>query len=851
MDVDSRGFSHRLVRPNWFDIQPTDLSTRLRTLISTPEFAAVSAAILHHAIGYLNITFFLVAILTICVQAGDEFVRRDGVFDPERERAFVRDVRPRVLYVLLGAGLRFWWVVRGFVRGVGWVVRVRPEELVPGKGVVTVLVVVIGVVWVDWKMGFRCWRFLRNTCLTTLDLTKVVSRGVLHHFWELLNQLHMLVKSPNEQYKHKDDRTLQPGEIRLLRLERWIPFFGVRAVLYPVKVGDKPVYEAISYTWGTSKEQRELMINGKPFATSTSTYNALHGRSSMFRSRVVWIDYICIDQSNDVEKGSQVKMMTEIYESATRVVVWLGKPLSPRLAITLLNEMATLPSSIDSYRRYEHLTSSVQWLAMVDFFTLLWFTRVWIVQEVAVAKEVLFICGGMTFSWAMLQGWVEIFRDPQMSGLMGLTKSSQKAKRNISNFNSIVTVQRRLQITASWRKNLETLKRADAIMKALSKRNPDLESKAGEPSMMDNINAMLMPLTLPFLLTDFGDFESTDPRDKIFAFTGLVTDEPNQAFAPDYSKSVEKVYRDTAVYLLQSKEPFSVISSAGIGSKRKLELPSWVPDWTSPPTGAPFTHPSYFDDFSPDLRASACGNTQAKIHFDAGSPDVLGLDGIIFDEVTFAGKPFDYSAEDDEGCVVDEVGNRFWPQEFIGNYLWYEEAHNLAQKHGTKYGTDYDAIENAFWRTLVGDQTPFKRPAPDILYRDYKQWVELSKYNDQIAREILAKERNSLPTDERYWQTVQDTATWGTALGTCASMRKFAVTKEGHMAMLPTLAEVDDVISVVCGCRYPLLLRQKAWKGHEGTGETFYELVGECYVHGIMDGEVMNEETEVQKLLIV
>ena len=55
---------------------------------------------------------------------------------------------------------------------------------------------------------------------------------------------------------------------------------------------------------------------------------------------------------------------------------------------------------------------------------------------------------------------------------------------------------------------------------------------------------------------------------------------------------------------------------------------------------------------------------------------------------------------------------------------------------------------------------------------------------------------------------------------------------------------------IVYGCRFPLLLRRKEDGIYEGECETCYELVGECYVHVIMDGEMMNLETEVQRLLI-
>ncbi|KAG4437822.1 hypothetical protein IFR05_006709 [Cadophora sp. M221] len=765
MDVDHRGFSYRPVYPRWFE---PDFNERFSAIINSPEFAAITAAFLHHLIGYLNVMFFVAAIITICVSAFFSLVMRDGVYDPDTERKFILDIRPRLLYILTGTLMRYWRPIFWALTAPFWV---KPEDFIPGKVLSTATVLVVGFLYFDQKADFWCLKHFRIVCYAVMTWIGALFRFISHICRICFQRIPWPAQKPMDDYKHSNDPALEPGEIRLLKLKHWIPFLGVRADLYPVKLADKPVYEAISYTWGTSKEERAVSINGKPFVTSSSTYDALYGRSSMFRSRVLWIDFICINQTNNSEKGSQVNMMTEIYESATRVVVWLGKPLSPRLAIGLLNEMATLPSNVDSYRRYEHMTSSVQWIAMVDFFNLLWFTRVWIVQEVAVATEVIFICGGMTFSWDMLANWAEMFRDPQISALMSLTPQSQNAKRNIINFGSIATVKRRYRIAAPFRKNLKTYKMADAILKALNKRDPQVGNKPNEPTIMDNINVALMPTSLPFLLTDFGEFNSTDPRDKIFAFTGLATDETNSAFAPDYTKPVETVYRETAVYLYKGQEPFSVISCAGIGSERKIKLPTWVPDWTSLPANAPFTRPGYFDDLSTDTRCSASGETKARVSFDEAYPDILGLGGIIVDEIAFAGRP--YILDDfGDGLIVDETGNRFSPKEFIENYRWICEAQAMA-KHASKYGHGYDAIEGAFWRTLVGDQTPWKRPAPDILYRDYKQWVEFSEYNDRIAKEILTKERKSLPTDDSYWQTAQDTATWGLGLGTCISMHHY------------------------------------------------------------------------------
>jgi len=44
-----------------------------------------------------------------------------------------------------------------------------------------------------------------------------------------------------------------------------------------------------------------------------------------FVERILWIDALCINQKDDVEKGQQVQSMVKIYAQASRVIVWLGE----------------------------------------------------------------------------------------------------------------------------------------------------------------------------------------------------------------------------------------------------------------------------------------------------------------------------------------------------------------------------------------------------------------------------------------------------------------------------------------------------------------------------------------------
>src|SRR2546423_13838883 len=112
-----------------------------------------------------------------------------------------------------------------------------------------------------------------------------------------------------ECFKYSDNSlssTDDHREIRLLKIHRWIPFVGVRTTLYPTSISSAEPYEAISYTWGSPTKTHTITVNGLPFQTTATTYNALYGCSLWWSSRLVWIDFVCIDQSNGQEKSKQV-----------------------------------------------------------------------------------------------------------------------------------------------------------------------------------------------------------------------------------------------------------------------------------------------------------------------------------------------------------------------------------------------------------------------------------------------------------------------------------------------------------------------------------------------------------------
>ncbi|KAH6989829.1 heterokaryon incompatibility protein-domain-containing protein, partial [Ilyonectria sp. MPI-CAGE-AT-0026] len=86
-------------------------------------------------------------------------------------------------------------------------------------------------------------------------------------------------------------------------------------------------YEALSYVWDKEQNPRPIYVGKHERSAISVTRNltiALDHLRYPDKPRVMWIDALCIDQSSDIEKGSQVALMGKIYRFATQVVAWFG-----------------------------------------------------------------------------------------------------------------------------------------------------------------------------------------------------------------------------------------------------------------------------------------------------------------------------------------------------------------------------------------------------------------------------------------------------------------------------------------------------------------------------------------------
>ncbi|KAM0266765.1 hypothetical protein ACHAPA_006542 [Fusarium lateritium] len=94
--------------------------------------------------------------------------------------------------------------------------------------------------------------------------------------------------------------------------------------LQHVSLNDNSSYAAVSYTWGTTKDPVEINVNGCEFKITQNLHEALRQFRRDGVESWLWIDAICIEQSNDLEKSWQITQMREIYSHTKIVYLWLG-----------------------------------------------------------------------------------------------------------------------------------------------------------------------------------------------------------------------------------------------------------------------------------------------------------------------------------------------------------------------------------------------------------------------------------------------------------------------------------------------------------------------------------------------
>ncbi|KAJ5835806.1 hypothetical protein N7447_001832 [Penicillium robsamsonii] len=440
----------------------------------------------------------------------------------------------------------------------------------------------------------------------------LVTLGDLHLYTEQNKQIPWFIKL--DIYSTLAD----PKNIRLITLQPSGEYNAViTCTLFEVDCTSGSEYEALSYVWGAPESTRNILLNGKMIPIRENLEAALRHLRRRETPRTMWIDGICIDQSNVEERTDQVKQMDTIYRNAVGVVVWIGResntsarifdsfesllrdlkqpesallfdgfldfPFQPEAYCSLCDGVPRkVPSQLvgtvvtesvaDRYTRSAQDPTLIpqRWKdahtrdieALVTLLRRPWWRRIWVLQEAILAKKITLHCGPRSMDWPMFQAILYTYvRQGKRSRIHHIGGLSREARRA--------------------RAQLHLLVLANSTF-AFFFLQSSLVAKKQFPE-----------LSMANLLSLTWNFDATDPRDKLFALIGLLPENSPERvqFTPDYTANVKQLFIHVAKSFLETSCTLDVITArppppSYLVSKSRphcpeweLDAPSWVPNW--------------------------------------------------------------------------------------------------------------------------------------------------------------------------------------------------------------------------------------------------------------------------------
>ncbi|KAK5677976.1 hypothetical protein LTS10_009860 [Elasticomyces elasticus] len=644
--------------------------------------------------------------------------------------------------------------------------------------------------------------------------------------------------------------------------------------LKTVSLIDQPYYEALSYAWGDAKDTTDVWIRIHhstcqdalaPMTSWSAVGSEVPPRSIEVRVtvtlagalrrlrfddriRVVWADAICIDQGNILEKNEQVGMMGDIYQEADHVKIWLGEDQSPHTKrwrnpcilgygrqkdqdddvrqepprdwqTTCMTEYRNDVKFVRKERNQRNANSKVEVYseveaiviqALYDLLSRPWFTRLWVVQEVSLAKRAYFIVGTsmlpfpcVVLSEERLRGFGRGFEMKGQFDLWDIIARGQEWSEDMKKAVRLLGLVTRLsKKTSKQQQTDEDLIRKVADIKGELHRY--FIAKGVQPPSDITTDALLPSLPIPphpdslMILSDCGDLDCTDPRDRVYAL--LSTIGMRRHVKVDYAKTMEEVCIDIAAALSHTDgDLFRILHCASLYPSVEMSTPSWVPDWRTDKLKTRSLDVPKWYNASTIRNAPICivGNSRltAKALFVDRVATYLPAP-VPSQELALSDNILDLRNYDFEERLLPM---RQWLGDIPYEILWRVWLQDSWTRDHLRLSTyDCARLENVFQQMLDG-----KVPDP------------------KLARELIEEASFDI-----YGDIQRPCRTESRHVGSTVGMR----------------GDVGDEIYIVAGCPMPILLRPVPSQ----HGPKQFRFVGLCYLLGFMDGEAVSEALRIQ-----
>ena len=383
-------------------------------------------------------------------------------------------------------------------------------------------------------------------------------------------------------------------------------------------------------------------------------------------------------------------------------------------------------------------------------------------------------------------------------------------------------------------------------------------------------------LNMETLVSTLLAFEATDPRDIVYAVLSIANDTPysdsdsaaqmspsatelksfaDHRITPNYDKTLVQICTDFIEYCVEKSDSLDILVRHWAPAPKRQFLdpdspPQSMPSWVSLITGSAFGDPeaalqgrSNGDSLvgistrQHQKNYNACASLRPWALFDrrndgegsdSQSPRLTSNPALLTPPTTPSSGPCS-GVLFVKGICLDVIGQ-----------LSPRAAQGMILQECLEMGgwTDEDGLEkvpDSLWRTFVADRGPDGKSAPSWYRRACLECLTHITQNGDLSTGALIENHNTPTTMVTFLKRVQRVV-WN---------RKFFRSRGGEyqdegdqlFGLAPTKSQVGDLIVILYGCSVPVLLREfKTKRDH------YFELVGEAYVHGMMDGEAFSRE---------
>lgn len=191
-------------------------------------------------------------------------------------------------------------------------------------------------------------------------------------------------------------------EIRLIQLLPGTDEEPIQCDLATYCLGNVPKYEALSYVWGSPEETKSISISGYQHHATTNLYTSFKYLRYPTKARMLWVDAVCINQKDTLEKTRQVEMMGDIYKRCNAALMWLGTGEEIKDSTQMFHMLQELANGNGDWISANQTDARRALLALGKLMISPWWSRTWVVQELLFAPRAFFFLGRQTINWTTL-----------------------------------------------------------------------------------------------------------------------------------------------------------------------------------------------------------------------------------------------------------------------------------------------------------------------------------------------------------------------------------------------------------------------------------------------------------------